>query len=76
MLDSMFFLLRVGTCYSLHRSKTKLWVQRPMCMEQRGLGKARERKEKGKDLSLKGSLKARLRPDPLLHGHLRLHLRG
>ena len=35
----------------------------------------RARKEKGEDLSLKGSPKARVRQDLLLQGHLRLHLR-
>ena len=39
------------------------------------LQRVRERKVKGKDLSLKGSLKARMRRDRLLQGHHSLHRR-
>ena len=42
---------------------------------QRSMKRLRERKEKGKDLSLKGSPRARMRRDRLLQGQHSLHLR-
>ena len=42
---------------------------------QRSMKRPRERKEKGKDLSLKGSPKVRMYRDRLLQGHHSLHLR-